>query len=248
MKKSAFISDLIFTYLTTFLFTLCLFRYVGIKLIPSFLLALVCGVLGTVAVGAYLQSKRKELFLKKSDERLKEKLLLHLALLSDEKKTQFFQERLSSPTTPIKRFGRLRIYDDEYFYYLHFSLSPVNADDVLRFSRLKTGKQKNVLCASIEEPAQALAEKLKIEVLTGDRVFALLKSRNALPDVYLGETPNERKRRFTLWLSRANAKRFLVAAALTLFTALFSPFPYYYLLFGGVLLLSALFVHVFGYE
>ncbi len=248
MKKSAFISDLIFTYLTTFLFTLCLFRYLGISLAAAILLALLCGALATTSVGAYLQSKRKELFLKKSDERLKEKLLLHLALLSDEKKTQFFQKSLSTPNASIKRFGRLRIYNDEVFYSLHFSLAPVNADDVLRFSRLKTGKQKTILCSQIEENAQIFAEKLGIDVLAGERVFSMLKKQNALPEVYFGEEPNKRKRRFSLWFSRANAKRFLVASALTLFTALLSPFPYYYLLFGGILLLSAIFVRVFGYE
>ena len=96
MKKSAFIFDLIFTYLTTFLFTICLFRYVRISLPLSIFLAIVCGALGTVSLGAYLQCKRKAFILKKSDEKLKDKLLLHLAFLSDEKKTQFFQERFEA--------------------------------------------------------------------------------------------------------------------------------------------------------
>ena len=70
MKKSAFYSDLSFNFFITALFTLCLFRYLGISLWLSFLLATVCGVLAAMGVGALLQSKRNRLFLKKSDEKI----------------------------------------------------------------------------------------------------------------------------------------------------------------------------------
>lgn len=250
MKRSAFISDIIFAFFAAFLFTLCLFRYLGIKLIPAILLAILCGALTAASVGSFLQSKRKTFFLKKSDEALKQKLLLHLAFLSDESKTQFFLSRLSSEQFPAKRFGRLRIYTADAFYTLRFDLASVSSDDILRFSRLKTGKQKILLCSKIEDAAHTLAEKLNIKVLTGDKVYALLKEQGSLPESYLGEETAEMKRgrRFRLWLSRANAKRFLIAAILTLLSALLSPFPYYYILFGGVLLFSALLIRIFGYE
>lgn len=250
MKRSAFISDIIFAFFAAFLFTLCLFRYLGISLTVSALLAILCGALMSASVGSFLQSKRKTFFLKKSDEAQKEKLLLHLAFLSDEGKTQFFLERLSSEQLPAKRFGRLRIYTAEAFYTLRFSLAPVNSDDVLRLSRFKTGKQKILLCSKIEEAAYALAEKLEIKVLTGDEVYALLKEQATLPETYLGEetAKNKRKRHFRLWFSRANAKRFLIAAILILLTALLSPFPYYYIVSGGILLISSLFIRIFGYE
>ena len=250
MKKSAFISDIIFACFSAFLFTLCLFRYLGLGLFLAVLLALVCGALTGASVGCFLKIKRNAFFLKKSDGAQKEKLLLHLALLSDEGKTQFFLERLSAENSPAKRFGRLRVYTEEFFYALHFSISPVTTDEVLRFSRLKTGKEKILLCSKIEDEAYALAQRLLIRVLTGDEVYALLKERNALPEKYLGEesTAIKRTRRFRLWLSRANAKRFFYAAILLLLSALLSPFPYYYLVCGGILTLSALLVQVFGYE
>ena len=250
MKRSAFISDIIFAFFAAFLFTLCLFRYLGLVLLSAILFAFVCGVLTAASVGSFLKSKRRTFFLKKSDEAQKEKFLLHLALLSDEGKTQFFLERLSSEQLPAKRFGRLRIYTTEAFYALRFSFIPVNSDDILRFSRLKTGKQKILLCTKIEETAYTLAEKLEIKILTGDEVYALLKEKNALPEMYLGEetAKSKRKRHFRLWFSRANAKRFLIAAILLLITALLSPFPYYYIVSGGVLLLSSLCIRIFGYE
>ncbi len=245
MKKSAFISDIIFAFFTLFLCTLVLFRYTGITLLPALLLSAVCGTLAACAVGAWLKSKRKTFFLKKTDEAQKEKLLFHLALLSDEQKTQLFVKLLTA-----KRFSKLKIYTPEQFYALRFSLSPVKADEVLAFSRLKTRKPKTIFCANIEESAYKLCQKLGIRVKAGDEVYALFKEENALPERYLGEETVEKKygRRIRLWFSRANAKGYLVCAALLLLTALISPFPYYYLVFGGILLFLSILVRIFGYE
>ena len=249
MKKFAFLSDVLFSFFVSFLFTLFLFRYMRIALPLAFTLALLCGGLTASAVGAILQTRRKNLYLKKSDEALKEKLLLHLALLSDEGKTQFFQHALSSEDAPTSRFGRLRLTTKTNFYFLNFSLAPVCADDIASLSRLKTGKQKVLLCSQIEESAFSLCTRLGIEVKTGEWVYKQLKERELLPEEYLGDEPvKKRKLRIKLWFSKSNAKRFLIGGALVLLLARLTPFYYYYLLLGSLLLLAAVFIRIFGYE
>ena len=247
MKRSAFISDVLFSFFITFLCTLFLFRTVGIRLFPAFILAAICGVLAACAIFTLLQSKRKTLFLKRSDEAKKEKLLFHLACLSDEEKTKFFLQRLTQDGT-VKRFGKLRLVSDRYFYQLRFSFAPVTADEIAAFSRLSTSKTKVLLCSKIEDNAYALAEKLEIRALTGNEVYAMLKDSDTLPETYVGEeSPDKkRKRRLELWFSRKNAKPFLTAAVLTLTTALISPFPYYYFVFGGILLLTSVLIRILG--
>ena len=248
MKRTAFISDIIFTFLTASILTLCLFRFSGVSLWIAIALAIVCGVLTSAAIGAYLQSKRKTYFLKKSDEAQKERLLMHLACLSDEGKTKFFMERLTDK--PLKRFGRLRLYTPDTFYFLRFSFAPVTSDELLPCSRLKTGKQKILLCSKIEDSAYALAEKFHIEVFTGEKVYTLLKERDALPERYSTEESKQqvRKRRLQLCCAKSNAKHFLTAALLCLITSILSPFPYYYFLCGGILLLIAVLIRIFGYK
>ena len=248
MKKFAFLSDIFFSFFVSFLFTLFLFRYLRISLSLALFLASICGILTAVSIGAILQTKRKVLFLKKSDETRKEKLLLHLALLSDEGKTQFFQRALSTEEGTANRFGRLRLFTKTEFYLLKFSLAPVSADEIASFSRLQTGKKKILLCSQIEQNALALCNRLGIEVNTGERVYKLLKERNLLPENYLGEGPTPPKKRNRLWFAKSNAKRFLVSGALVLLLAKLTPFYYYYLLFGSLLLLLATFVRIFGYE
>jgi len=250
MKRSALISDIIFAFFAAFLCTLFLFRYLGIRLWGAVFLAAICGALTAAATAAFLQSKRKTVFLKRSDEARKEKLLFHLACLSDEEVTRFFFSRLQTEEENVKRFGKLRLYTEAHFYQIRFGFTPVNADEVAAFSRLKTNKEKVLLCSKIEDQAYALAQRLQMRIMTGNEVYAYLKDNDGLPEKYVGDENAEikRKRRFELWFSRKNAKPFLVAAALTLFSALISPFPYYYILFGSLFLIASILIRIFGYN
>jgi hypothetical protein len=255
MKKFAFFSDLFFAFLTGGLFSLCLFRFLRVAVFPALLLAGVCGALTALSVGAILQARRKRFFLKRSDELQKEKLLLHLALLSDKAKTQFFLDFLSKqtdePTEPpaLQRLGNLRIYSKQVFYFLNFRLTPVNADDIAKYARLKTEKKKILLCSQIEEKAFSLCRKWNIDVWTGEDVYLTLKRGNGLPDSYLGDTTGKVQRpRLKLWFAKTNARRFLVSAAFILFASLLTPYFYYYVFIGGSLLVVAIFVRIFGYE
>lgn len=261
MKRFAFFSDLLFTFLSSTLLCLCLFRFLYLGFWFSLFLAALCGGLISSSVGAYLQDKRKNLLLKRSDEQEKQKFLLHLALLSDGAKTEFFRgaltksARAKAPSTKdahtqetsLKRFSLLRLHSDTQFYFLHFKLSPVTADDVAKYARLKTGKKKILLCGTIEEPARALCERLHIRVQTGEDVFVLLKNADALPKAYLGDdAPSGKRHRWQLWFSKRNSKRFLVSAGLILLLSTLTPFFYYYIVMSASLLLVAIFVRIFG--
>lgn len=248
MKKSAFLSDIFFTFCGVSLFTLCLFRYHKIALLLAFMLSVLCGVLASASLWAFLQSKRRAFSLKKSDERKKQKLLTHLCLLSDEQKTSFFA-KIWQKSGEVKRFGKLRLHTDTDFYFLHFRFSPVTADEVASFSRLKTSKNRALLCNNITDEAKTLCDSLHVQVFTGEKVYAFVKENDALPETFLGEaqTANKRKRRLRLCFAKSNGKRFFVGGALILATSLLTPFPYYYLVFGSILLLAALFIRIFGY-
>lgn len=247
MKRSAFISDIIFTFFLAGLFSLCFFRYLSVSLPVSFLLALLCGGLSAGAVGALLKSKRAKFFLKKSDEAQKRKFLLHLSLVSDEEKTGYFQT-LFAEALP-RRLGKLRLATNEAFYFLSFRFAPVSADDAARYTRWKTSGKKILLCNAIDEDALDLCRRFQIEVITGDGVYALAKEKNALPTRYAGDESGEdkKRRRLKLCFSRSNSKRFFLGGALVLLTSLLTPFPYYYLVFGSLLLLAAALIRIFGY-
>ena len=279
MKKLAFISDLIFTFLVSFLFTACFFRYLRLTLLPAVALSVVCAALTTCAIAALLHARRKKFLLKKSDAERKDKLLLHLALSTDEEVTDFFfhyltktanpradtadnqpdtdsqaaekpqfviqTERASAPT----RHGSLQLSTRETYYILQFTIAPVTPDNITKIFRVQTDKPKVLLCNGITDQAAALCAQLNIRYRTGNEVYTALKQADALPQTYLGsENKTKTKRRFQLWFSKSNARRFLSSAAMILLIAYITPFFYYYLIFGVALLLTAVFVRIFGYE
>ncbi len=251
MKKSAIISDVVFTFFFAWLLTLCIFRYLQVPLTLALLLSGLCGILSALALGAFLQSKFHKHFLKRTDAALKDKLALHLALLSDQAKTDLFFQALtiSDGENSVKKCSSLRLQTNDCVYFLRLRFSPVTADDVATITRVKTPRKKVLLCLQIDEPALALCRSFEVEVQTAEWSFAFLKQNNCLPLTYLGDFPQARKqkRRLHLCFSKKNAKRFLVSAVFILLLSFFTPFSYYYLAFGFLLLLTALFIRIFGY-
>ena len=247
MKKTAFISDILFTLLLSFLVSVVLFRCIGVRFIPSVLLGAICSTLTTLGIGAYLMHRRKRYFLKRSDETLKNKLLTHLALLSCERKTQFF--RALFPDENV-RAQNLRILTADTVYFLAFHFSPVTQDEVAAFTHLKTAKKKIVLCGEIEDSALSLCSRLQIGVQTGEAVYRLVRSKNALPTQFLGEETPQTKRafRFRLCFAKSNSRRFLLCGTLILLASLLTPFPLYYWIFGLILLCVAACIRIFGYS
>lgn len=252
MKKIAFISDLLFTFFVCFLFTLLFFRHLRIELWLAVTLAAICGALVTFSVGAYLYSKRKNVLLKKSEAARKEKFLLHLALSSNEANAELFKKLFTNQTPPVevKRTGKNRLTSADEVYFLLFTFAPVTADNVAPFTRLKTHRKKILLCNKADETARDICDRFDIQIKTGDTIFDELKRANALPDTFLGDKTQgmEKKRKFKLWFSKSNSRRFLLSAVLILLLSRLTPFYYYYVAFGVVLLFIAVFTRIFGKE
>lgn len=248
MKRFALLSDILFTFSVSGMFTLCLFRFWSLPLWLALLLALLCGLLTALSVGAWLRVKRQNAFLKQSDEKLKEKLFLHLALLGESARTNFCAKLL--PDETITGRGKSRLLTKTEVVFLHFDFAPVATDDIARFSRYKTQRNKRLFCTKIHEDALTLARRLEICVLCENELFLAAKKAGALPENYLGEETSSKgtKRRLKAWFSKSNARRFLVSAALILLVSTLTPFAYYYLLFSICLLLVAIFTRIFGYE
>ena len=249
MKKSAFVLDIACTILTVGLITLCLFRYLGISFSLSSVLSLLCATLAAVCVGALMRNKRNTYFLKKQDEQAKQKLFLHLALLPDSKIKKLFQS-VFEQSQEVRSSGKCVLTTDTQAVFLRFTFAPVSLDEIANISRVQTDKPKTLYCNELEENAARLAARLSIDVKTGDETYAFLKNANALPNEYLGEElpENKKVRRNKIRFAKRNARRFFVGGALILLASLFTPFPYYYLVFGSILLAVALFVRIFGYS
>jgi len=267
MKKSAFISDVIFAFIAVFLPAVCLCRYYRLPLSVSVLLASLTGLASSVLIYLFLHRKREKLCLKKHDEEERDKLLLHLALLEKAELANYFfdffknREIKISPETsrPPLEFslcenaGLPSVATQTEEYYFSFTLCPTSADSLIpifRQSPRQTQKQKILYCDRLTEEAQKLCSRFHIRTLTGNEVYLALKKEAFLPERYLGEEilPSAKKRKLRLWFAKSNSRRFLTGGTLILITSLITPFPLYYLIFGSALIASAVFVRIFGYR
>lgn len=242
MRKTAFISDLLFTLLLSFFLSVVIFRLMRVSFAPSVFLGGVCSALSTLGIGTYLSYRRKKYYLKRSDEAQKNKLLTHLVLLSADKKLQFFRSIF-----PNARFQNLRIITDKETYFLCFHFSPVTKDEVVQYTHLKTPKRKILLCNQIDNDAFSLCSTFDIEVWAGERVYLFIKEHQALPIEFLGEEKAKRKFKLRLCFAKSNARRFLISGVFILLASLFTPFPLYYQLFGALLLCISAGIRIFGY-
>ena len=252
MNKSAFISDLIFTLFISWLFTLCIFRYLGVPLLTALILSILCGVLCTCALGTFWQSKRKTVLLKRSETAVKEKLNLHLCLLSPARALDIFYRAFlqAEQFENVQKQGNNRLTTDTQLYFFCLRFSPVTADEVATIARFSTAKEKVLVCLQIEDAAFQLCHRLGITPQTGEWAYLFLKKHDALPDTYLGDTlaENKRKKTLRLCLAKSNARRFFIGALFILALSLITPFPLYYLLFAAILLITALCIRIFGYS
>lgn len=261
MKKSAFISDIIFAFLVVFLPAVCLFRYWRFPLAASVALAALTGALASLLTYLFLRRKRERLCLKKQDEETRDKLLLHLALQGKEANLKYFSEFFEThdaeggESTPVnvrvngrKDFSRLET--EEALFFPLFSVRPVDGDAVAAILRVKSEKRKYLLCAELAAEAEKLCARFDIRAITGNEVYLILKKGAFLPEHYRGEETSapKKKKRLRAWFAKSNSRRFLLGGTLILLTSLITPFPLYYILLGSALVLSAVFVRIFGYR
>lgn len=266
MKKSAFISDVIFAFAAAFLPALCLFRYRGLSLPLSVLTAALAGGLSAALIYALLHKKRERLCLKKRDEENRDKLLLHLALQGEKANSDYFLKFFKTKvdgkadgqagenargTAELKRLkGVARIETETENFYPLFTLCPLDADKIAPVLYGEGEKRKCLLCSGLTEEAQKLCARFDVRTITGNEVYLMLKKEDFLPEHYLGDDarPPQKKKRLHAWFAKSNSRRFLSGGTLILLTSLITPFPLYYLILGSALILSAVFVRIFGYR
>jgi hypothetical protein len=158
------------------------------------------------------------------------------------KQKEFFASRLGGSIVN----GSVEL--PEEVLLVDFRFEPLSPDRLGAFIRKKSTKSKTVFCNDLTDESKRLCERFGVKTLVATEVYTLLKEKDGLPKKYFGEESfsEKKKRQFSFWFSKANSKRFLVAGSLVLLTSLVTPFPYYYVVFGSILLTIAALTRIFG--
>ena len=241
MKKSAYYSDILFAFFLSSICLLCLLRFFRVVLLLSCLVATLGGVASALFTAVILREKREKSFIKAKDEALKEKFLLHLALLPQEELTQYLSRVLA-----CQKSGDFFTTDAEMIFPI-FRLQPIAPDCLLPIFQPPT-QNKKVICNSLSPESKTLCERLGVQVIEGVEFFQIAKEKNCLPTEYVSEEffTQKKKERLKMYFAKSNSRRFFVGGTLVLLSSLITPFPYYYLVVGFLLMGIALFTRIFG--
>lgn len=235
MKKIDFPlwSDTLFFFGCVWLAGLCVFRFYSFSVPAALILCSLTACAAATVFFLFFSKIRKKKFLSVCDREEKEMLALHLALSSEEKNRVLLAPLLAA--------------DEKNF--LFFTLQPLSADEIAKTIR-KTDGKFNVYCNELSPQAQELCERFPIKIIDGIKIYTALKEKNLLPERYLcGEKQRKNKRnKLRICFRSRNARSFFISGAALLALSLFSFFPVYYLISGGILLLAALFIRIFGYR
>lgn len=264
MKKSAYYSDLIFTFCLVSFSVLFLLRSFKIPLVLALILAIICGISGSYLLFLRLNKKQKLFALKKSEEEEKNSLCFYLKLASENETNKFFKSRLPfllnelSPTSQQEQTNELHEQTDTnhelflngYAFFPIFRFSDLSGDDIANlYPEFKNYSTPVILCDGFSSGAQTLTEKLGVILFDGNQLYRALKKHDAIPSEFPVKTvtPVKRKRR-NIAFAKSNSRRFFSSGAILLLSSVFIPYSVYYIIVGCILLITAVLVRIFGYR
>ena len=246
MKKFAYYSDLVFCFFAVGLLTLCYLRYLKFPLFLSLILGAAFALAAALLLSFILSKKQNAVFLKRREAEEAEKLALHLALLQRKELAQFFHDRLQADT--FVKNGECFGKTDGEIALFKFTPTPLQAESVLPLLYESGENAACLYCYELSESGEAFCKRFGVRTVKIPELFQKLQRENALPCEYKSERAFlKRKRRLIrLRFSKKSSLRFFTGGVMLLCFSLFTPFPYYYLITGGLLIACALFTRLFG--
>ncbi len=207
------------------------------------LLALAVGIL----LFALLSARHNKRALGKKEQEQREKLMLHLALETDERVRATLLEALRKDGKDAHCEKDALCLDGTPLIPV-FTMQPVSADTVAHL--LKTYREQPFVlaCNALSPEAEKLLSAFSRRAMTASDVYALF-AKTGMPDPLIcGEIPRKTARtRLRRAFSKRNAYPLFVSGAGLLVMSLFVFFPVYYLITGALLVATAIFVRAFGY-
>ena len=266
-------SDTVFVFSAAFLLFFCIFRFYLNGLWAAFFCALAAGGAAGTLFFLFLRARRKKKHTSEGEKAEIGKLAFHLAMDSPEHNAELIakcltleHERGERPQNenpqceavqaappaaevpePFAHIRGGRIDTENGSTYLKFQFEAVTADELSPVIRAE-GEQKTVLGASFTDEAQKLAAAFGVTLKDAAEVYTLVKESGCMPEALI--SPPEQKRGFRAKLAfrvrRSAWRGYLFSGAFLLLFSLFTIFPVYYVVSGGVLLAIAAAVRFFG--
>jgi len=228
------VTDGIFIFGISFIIALCITRYFRLPYLAATVSSALIGAALAVPSFLWLNFSRSKKILKKADEKEKELLLRHLALLGDEAVLDI----LCTMRGIIHNIYGFYAIDGDFIIYPMFFIEIIGADKIASAVKKFPPEKLIIYHSPLSPEARNLCDVLNIKTISGEELYGELKEKNLLPKKYL--TAKEKKKISAFFIGaakKANAKAFILGGIGLLIFSLFTIFPIYYVVSGSALTL-----------
>ncbi len=127
----------------------------------------------------------------------------------------------------------------------------VSLSDIVKVYNIDKNNYKSIIIGTkFNENAEVFIEELSLNItlFKTEELYSLLKEQNLLPkDLQLKSV--KKKRLINIFKGifiKKHAKRFLFSGVIIIFTSFFSFYPLYYIIVGGILMITSVILRLFG--
>ena len=271
MKKIDFPlwSDTVFSFFALLLLSFCIFRFYLSSLWTALLAAGSFAAAATVLLHLWRRARHRKKYGAESERSNVQKLAFHLAMDSPQNNAELIAKSLSAQheaqgskseenadntrkhcaenNTPYAQIKDKTIHTKDGDSFLRFQFENVTADELCPVIRA-AGEHKTVYAAGFTEDACKLAKAFGVTLKDANDVYSLVKESGCMPE-HLITPPKEKngfKEKFAFRIRRSAWRGYAFSGAFLLLFSLFTIFPVYYIVSGGILLLLSAVIRFFG--
>ena len=246
MKKLAIsvLFDTAFAICVTFIILFVIFYYY-LPVNYSFIFSIIFAIFVGIFTFTRLKDKRIKSVYKKDEEKLKDKLITQLCFMTTQKQLTELSKAYMLTGAKIHRLPNGIVIDNKSVIVPLFTFNVVTPQDLLDVKRkVKSNLPITVFGVNFDDSAKNFALKLDITLKTENDAYELFKSANYYPEIKIELNTSKQSVKLLLreFLSKRNVKNYFLTGIMLLILAFFTPFKFYYVLFGCILLVFAVFV------
>ena len=247
------ISDVLFSAFISFILSFVLLNYFFDRL-PAISLSLTLSLIIAIFAFKKFTAKSEKQKLNVKEKRERDIALSQLNLYTTTEKNDLIERALKNAGYQTKRRrGGIYLADKRVYIYALFSFDGVSKSDVVKvFNTISSLDTAYIISGKFLPEVLEFAARFdgRIKTAEFDGVYNFLLENGALPRqkfVFKDKTPLNFAVLKTLFLKK-NAKKLFFFGLLFLFSSPFVPLKIYYVIFGCLFLIMALFSKLFGYD
>lgn len=249
-SKFAFVSDIIFYVVTTFIVLIVLLSY----FCPypySLIFSAVLTILTVMIIYKWSSKKHGDKRLKKIEKQELEELVNELNFSTRNYRLLVLEKALSKQGLKHeRRRGAIVIPEKNAVAFIKFGFDkPTKTDVVKAFNSINKTERAYIISETFEQDIKDFAKRFdgRVLLVDGARLYSYLKEHDSLPETQYSEFLEKKKKGdFRLLLDKRKSKTFFLFGLFFLFMSYFSPIKLYYILFGGAFVIYSIILRAFG--